>query len=91
MISLTVSPSPVIKSPANMPSTITATGTSALIARGGRPSFIASAASSSRPTVDLTGGAVTPVSRARRSATSIGPNSRPVVMTSTINRMAIKG
>ena len=70
---------------------ITATGSKALIARGGNPGFMAKAASSSAPTVDLMGGAVTPVVRARRSAFNIGPNSRPVVMMSTTKNIAIKG
>ena len=78
-------------SPPIIPSAMTATGSSALMARGGSPSFMARAASSSWPTVDLTGGAVMPVVRARRSAASMGPNSRPVVMTNTTSSMAMNG
>ena len=91
MMSLMVSPSPVIYRPARMPMIMTITGIRALMAFGWTPSFMASAASSSCPTVDVTGGTVTPVARARCSAARIGPNSRPVVITSTMRKMAMKG
>ena len=46
-ISPTESPSPVMYNPAKIPMTMTATGISALMARGGIPGFMANAASSS--------------------------------------------
>ena len=82
MMSRTESPSPVTNSPTTTPTTRTRMGRAAFIRRGGVPGFGARARSSAAaPSTCEPGCQSCPVSRARRSARSIGPKSRRVSAT----------